>query len=267
MSTPKEPLFMALDGVGPHVPVPGWPKTWVADEAAYARLFEAGAGSPWRGESTPLYLWSERAAQRIAETSPDAQMFALMRDPVQRAYSNYLLDRRLGWERRSFRDAIREDDVAPKVLGRFHGYIDFGRYGEQLARYRRTMPARQVHVHLLSELREPRALLARIADVLGIDPAPMEHVRSEVVHNATLVPRGRWAERLLLSHVGRWGATRLPAGVRSRLAGAVFTAPTDPSRPSEEDARWLQGRFEDDLRDLERTLGRRFPELRESWVE
>ena len=43
-----------------------------------------------RGESTPFYLWSRGAHRRIAEALPDVRLIAVVRDPIDRAYSNWM---------------------------------------------------------------------------------------------------------------------------------------------------------------------------------
>ena len=43
-----------------------------------------------RGESTPFYLWSRGAHRRIAEQLPDVRLIAVVRDPIDRAYSNWM---------------------------------------------------------------------------------------------------------------------------------------------------------------------------------
>ena len=66
-------------------------------------------GNAITGEDTPFYIWNEIACKRIKENLPNIKLIAILRNPVDRAYSNYQLGLREGTERRTFRDAIEDD--------------------------------------------------------------------------------------------------------------------------------------------------------------
>jgi sulfotransferase family protein len=61
------------------------------------------------GEATPYYLFHPHAADRIAEMLPQAKLIALLRNPVDRAYSHYHMQRRLGHETSSFEEAVEAE--------------------------------------------------------------------------------------------------------------------------------------------------------------
>ena len=100
-------------------------------------------------EATPDYLFHPLAAARAAQLVPDAKLIALLRDPVERAYSHYRHMVRLGFEDLSFDEAIaREDErtapdrdrlrrqplAHPAHLIRY-SYAARGAYAEQLERW------------------------------------------------------------------------------------------------------------------------------------
>ena len=61
------------------------------------------------GEDTPFYIWNEDAIKRIKKSLQQIKLIVILRNPVDRAYSNYHLSVRKGNEKRSFNDAIRQD--------------------------------------------------------------------------------------------------------------------------------------------------------------
>lgn len=61
------------------------------------------------GESTPYYLFHPHAPKRIFETIPQIKLLVLLRNPVDRAYSHYHHERRLGVETLSFKEAIEKE--------------------------------------------------------------------------------------------------------------------------------------------------------------
>jgi hypothetical protein len=83
------------------------------------------------GESTPSYLFSPQAPARMAEVVPDAKLVALLRNPIDRAYSNYQMQVRRGTEERSFEEAAEKE----MDTGDGPPYLARGFYAEQLERF------------------------------------------------------------------------------------------------------------------------------------
>ena len=107
MSRPKEPHFFS------RARMPA--DQLVKDPVEYAGLFARGAALRYRGDASPSYLWDPDSPARIKEAVPDARIIISLRDPVDRAYANYLGHIREGLDPRTFRDAVRaelaDDDV------------------------------------------------------------------------------------------------------------------------------------------------------------
>lgn len=61
------------------------------------------------GEASPLYLFHPLAPKRIAEAVPNVKLIALLRNPVERAYSQYQMNLRRGVESLSFKEAIEKE--------------------------------------------------------------------------------------------------------------------------------------------------------------
>ena len=104
MSTIKEPNFFTgvvgdLLGLMPVV----------RDAVEYQGLFASAVAQRWRGESSTSYLWDQGAADRIRDRCPDARILVLLRDPVDRAYSHFLMEVREGRDRMPFRRALEKD--------------------------------------------------------------------------------------------------------------------------------------------------------------
>ena len=83
------------------------------------------------GEATPSYLLDPLVPERMAKTIPDARLIALLRNPVDRAYSQYQMRVRRGDEARSFGEATRQEMAGERGAG----YLARGRYAEQLERF------------------------------------------------------------------------------------------------------------------------------------
>ena len=76
----------------------------------YTALFADGQAARTVGEGSSFFNFTPRAAARIHHYRPDARLLLLLRQPADRAYSQYLYARRLGWEPApTFAAAIQEE--------------------------------------------------------------------------------------------------------------------------------------------------------------
>jgi hypothetical protein len=146
---------------------------------------------PAIGEATPNYLFHPHAARRMHEFNPDMRLVALLRDPVDRAISNYHLERALGNETLSLRDALQaepgrvdaelERAEADETYWGFDcqhfSYVARGRYAEQLERWLEQFRLGEQLLVLRSEdlFAAPLEVTNRVLDFLGL--TPLAHVR------------------------------------------------------------------------------------------
>src|SRR5438876_10275332 len=92
MSPVKEPKFFLTDGPPPARGGPGDAQTYkehIWRRADYQALFDGAPAGTLRGESTPFYLYDRAAQLRIHATIPQARLIVILRDPVERAHSNW----------------------------------------------------------------------------------------------------------------------------------------------------------------------------------
>ena len=92
LSEVKEPKFFLCDGPPPRHGGPGdahSAREWVWRSEGYERPFDEAPEGTLRGESTAFYLQDLDAHRRIATAIPDVRLIMVLRDPVNRAYSNW----------------------------------------------------------------------------------------------------------------------------------------------------------------------------------
>jgi hypothetical protein len=221
MSPVKEPKFFLCDH-GPPAKQRGPGdnhslREWVWRRDRYEALFDAAPPGALKGESTPFYLWSRDAQRRIAWHVPRARFVAIVRDPVDRAYSNWTHLWSDGLEPvRDFVEACElEAERARAGWAPFWRYRELGRYGEQIAHLRTLFPPEQVHVLRYRDVvDDPPATLARIAEFLGIDPDgfPARRVPSENVSRwVDPTPANQALQRCV--RTGAWLGQFAPPGV------------------------------------------------------
>jgi hypothetical protein len=187
MSRVKEPKFFLCDGGPPRLRGPGdahSAREWVWKQPDYERLFAGAPPGTLTGESTPFYLWSPDAQRRIAAATPDAKLIAVIRNPVDRAYSNWthLWCDGLEPEPDFLTACGLEEHRAAEGWAPFWRYQDLGRYGAQLQHLLTQFPAGQVHVLRYRELVDaPGATLNRICRFLGVSEGRVGAVPSSNV--------------------------------------------------------------------------------------
>ena len=141
------------------------------------------------GEASPSYLLHPLAPERVAGMLPGARLIALVRNPVDRAFSHYQHEVALGREPLSFEDAVdREDERMQGELERMlrdpsyfslawwnYTYIARGRYAEQLERWFAAFPREQLLVLFTEELSaDTAATYRRVLDFLGVTARDLE---------------------------------------------------------------------------------------------
>jgi hypothetical protein len=129
-------------------------------------------------EATPEYLYFPRTAELIRGYRPDMKLVVLLRDPVERAYSAWNMHRAFTEpdyvqlrDDRPFEEAIRQELATLGTVERTAkaDYVRRGIYHEQLARYLRHFPGRQMLILESGELRRtPAATVRRVCRFLDI---------------------------------------------------------------------------------------------------
>ena len=109
MSEVKEPHYFSCED-------DGWPRWAVRDRSTYEALFDAAMPGQARGESSTWTLYSEGAPKRIAQAIPDARIIALLRNPPDRAFSNWAFNFGLGYDSIDTFEAALDAEIAVAVV-------------------------------------------------------------------------------------------------------------------------------------------------------
>jgi hypothetical protein len=188
MSPVKEPKYFLCDGRPPPRGRNRGPgdahsaREWIWRRERYEALFAGAPPGALRGETTTLYLYDRPAHDRIARAAPHARLIAVLRDPVDRAYSNWMHLWSDGLEPLSdFRAAWEAEDARVRAgWAPFWHYRRLGRYGEQLAHLLERFPREHVHVLRYRDLADtPNAALDGVCRFLGVAPGVAGAVGAE----------------------------------------------------------------------------------------
>lgn len=262
----KEPKFFCCDGPPPRRGGPGDAATYqryVWRRGDYEALFDPAPRGTLRGEATPFYLADLAAHERIHRLIPRAKLVAVLRDPIDRAHSNWTHMYSAGLEPRADFVTACEREPQRKAAGweMFWRYLSLGRYGTQLAHLYTLMPRERVLVLRYEELAgAPRAALGRICRFLGVDAdAVTDLPQLNVATTADPSPTTRLRQVVLRqgTTAGRVLPTALRRYVETQLA-MFRRIDRRRSGPTAGERRRLEPHFADDLALLERVSGQTF---------
>lgn len=267
MSIPKEPRYVELIDRCDF-------------QTSYEEAFRHWSGEKALGEASPTYLFVPYVAKRLNQHYPNARLIAVLRDPIERAYSDWWMYYSKGIEKRSFRDCVLKNLKCITDKNRFEGYegetrwknqvrtieqkrrigepfyIDVGHYGEQLTRYFSLFSPEQIQVIRADELvAEPKRILSELYCFLEVTP------------NVHFDAGGRFNSAMgnipapLLSLFRAAQQVRLPLFLPAFVKEAVrshFRLRGGRPAIDKETFCILKSHFIDDVRRLERLLGRKF---------
>jgi hypothetical protein len=261
----KEPHFFTQVHPAPHQ---RFLIEAVTKRSAYLRLYANAAHHSLIGDASPSYLWHPEVPQRIRAQVPHAKVVIILRDPIERAHSHYLMDYREGAQSRQFYEALLEDmNRSEKGWGVSYLYYELGLYAKQVQRYLETFKTERVKVLMFEDFRrDAKAVLYEIAAFLGLDPHPFANIDTSRKYNSYAAPRNQYLRWLAGAKISRMlGYMLIPRRLGTFIFEQIFLkqAPKPPLDPRAREL--LCSLYDPELDQLEKLLGRRLPELRRSW--
>jgi len=125
----------------------------IRNEEQYLKLFSHVKDETAIGEASATYLADPEAPKLIHEKVPDTKIIAMLRNPTERAFSHFLYFQSIGFEKRSFREAINNNiNKLDKTSGK--DYIDAGIYSHQIERYFDVFGKKNVKTILFNDFKK-----------------------------------------------------------------------------------------------------------------
>jgi hypothetical protein len=266
MSPVKEPNFFAFEGEELGSRRPGDRKAIghasITNLEDYRALYARATDEKALGEASHSSLYSPRAVERIKHHVPNAKLIAILRNPVDRAYSHFLHSLRTGTEPLSnFAEALRDEASGARKASRRQGYFDIGLYGEQLRRYFDAFGRDQVRVYLHEDLNSsPHETMRDIFRFLYVDDSFVPDV--SLRRNVSGFPKNKTLDKYLRRPypVKRVLKLYLPGAVRWRLSVSFDALKTrnliEPPKLQPELRHQLTEAYREDVLKLQEVIGR-----------
>jgi hypothetical protein len=260
----KEPSYFAyadssaIPKNGPYDP--DYIRQITVNRASYAELYYA-AGRKLTGDISPVYLLNEYAAGRIAMARPDSLIIILLRDPVERAFSQFMHHLRDSLEPcETFEEALeQEEERFFNGWSPGHCYASHGHYLPQIEKYFAEFPKEQILVLEYRDLQyAPEHCWRQICEHLSIKQIGLfKNERVNSTCNLVDVP-GRPGLARRLKHPGpsqalfkRLMSPCLRAKIRPFLEGPRRLVP----KLSTQTAHSLADRYRSERRQIEQLTG------------
>lgn len=219
----------------------------------YKKLFSQAKGKKAIGEASVSYLFYPKTPQKIKEVISDAKIIILLREPISRAYSHYLMDYRLGYVNFSFDDVVfkRKEDKNIDLF--YQQYISLGLYYKQVKRYVDTFGKDRVKIYFQDDFKnDPMHILLDVYNFLGVDSRFFYKIEKE--HNVFFMPKNKIVDLLYRSSLRSLIASLLPRSIKEKIIEIAFEKKQKP-KISKQTKKYLYDIYRDDIANLEKLIG------------
>lgn len=260
MSPVKEPHYFCSHQFPDRFAGPGdeeFSRSVFREMSPYEQLFADRGKRQIAGEASVFYLHYPDTAERIRQFNPDAKVIAILRNPVDRAWSAYMHLVRDNRENLAFEQALRREGERIRNGWRpLWWYEALGRYSDQIARYKSQFDSAHFKVFLYEDLRDTAHLLRDVLEFLGVDPdVPID---ASIRYNTSGVPTSRRMYEFFANPhpVKEWVKSFLPNDMLRKLGhvGKNLALRRDNMNPSTR--RRLINGYRDDIQRVQDQIGR-----------
>ncbi len=197
-------------------------------EEQYEKVFSiAPKDIKYLAEGSTGYLHAPESTALIHEYNPEAKIIILVREPLKRAYSHYLMNAGLGRETRSFEEAIRSDihNHENHQLNPW-SYVGMSLYCQNIDRFKKYFEKNVLVVDLSDYKENSHAFLETLYNFLEIEFSPLALEKK----NASRAIKNKSLQRFIYqSGIRDFAANLLPQTVRQK----IFSLLSDTKNPLE----------------------------------
>lgn len=194
----------------------------------YNNLFSSVTYELAVGEASVSYLFYEKVPQKIFEYNASARIIMVLRDPVERGFSHYLMDKRMGLVKKPYEDIVRSAHHNKKDLLYYQQYVELGFYYEQVKRYLRIFGPEQVKIFFFEELKyDISQVVIDIYEFLGVESSFQPNLSRK--YNSYKKPKNMlvkslYQNRWLRKTIGKFA----PGAFKDKLQNSLFKRADKP---------------------------------------
>jgi len=169
---------------------------YVITPEAYQDQFSGLTNEKAVGEASVSYLFYASVPAQIKAYNPEARIIIVLRNPVDRGFSHYLMDKRLGFVSNTLEEIVDTGHDKNSQLNLFYQqFISLGCYYEQVKRYLDTFGKNQVRVFLYEDIQSDiDEVVKQIYTFLSVNDKYQP--ATDRKHNVFLAPKGLFIKKL-----------------------------------------------------------------------
>lgn len=210
-----------------------------------------------RGEASVSYLFYEDVPHKIISYNPNAKIIIMLRNPVERAFSHYLMDYRLGLISESFEVIIKKQSKHKNAHLFYQQYIEVSEYAKQIKRYLEVFPKDNICFIDYEDFKNDTVeIVHSIFMFLGVNDDFQPQLRKK--HNTYTTPKNEIIRYVYSSVLFRkMLASIFSKNLTKSIRSLLFRSDKKP-KISEETRGFLKKHFESDVRELSELLKKDF---------
>lgn len=226
----------------------------ITNEQKYEALFAGVTNQKAVGEASVSYLFYPGTASNIYRFNPAAKILIILREPVERAFSHYLMDSRLGLLDASFEEIVFQRLKHQFAAMYYQQIVSLGEYAAQIERYLAVFGPDQVKILFYDHLKsDPEAVMRSIFEFLGINAD--FYIDTSQKFNAYAAPKNALVAKMYKMHRVRSSISQLvPEGVKNSLRNTFFKESKKPEVSNEAKA-FLKDHYRNDVQKVRELTG------------
>ena len=253
MSPVKEPNFFSENTISENYPV-----SKIRKNSEYLKLFDGVKEEKILGEASTSYLSDPEVIHKIHKINPQSHILISLRDPVERAFSHYLMHIRTTWLTSSLNDELQKFMSIKFDYSTPHLKLEHGLYFEDVKRYLDIFGPKQVKIIIFEEwIKNIEQTIQEILNFLGLTISKI-HI-NPMTYNEYEMFRGKISKHILRSKtIGTIAKATMTKSQRDSVRKKFFKRGEKPQMTAQ-DRKILIDFYKDDVRKLENLIGRKLP--------
>jgi len=232
----------------------------IRNKKKYLSLFTKAKEEMIIGEASPEYLSDIEAPKLIHEVSPNAKIIISIRDPIERAFSYYLMFVRRGRIKSSFLTLLQDSMEKKKIgLKSQYGLLETGLYYEQVERYLKIFGTNNVKIIIFEEfIKDPKKMIGEILIFLNLETS-LDDFKGEV-YNQYGVYRGKISQFILTNRtIGKIVERLISPSKRKILKESILIKNELKPEIQFKERKLLFDFYLEDVKKIQKLIGEKLP--------
>tara|TARA_Y100000385_G_scaffold50564_1_gene47355 strand:- start:1378 stop:2232 length:855 start_codon:yes stop_codon:yes gene_type:complete len=214
----------------------------------YNNLFSKRDKEKFLGDASVSYLFYPEVSKRIKEYNPESKIIIMLRDPIHRAFSHYLMDYRLGLTSKSFVEEFNNQESL-----NFQQHFLLGNYYNQVKKYLEVFETENVHIIWYSDFKQnTEKELQKVIEFIGLNTD--FKIDFNKVYNSFSMPKNNIIRKIYSVVWIRKTLTFIFSKKLVKWVKSILFNKEEKPKLSEESREVLFSYYKSDIEDLEQLL-------------